>query len=96
MGSSREALEHAIRRSLAFHLAVAADETSGQTLEDEQQEQERELLATAFVDSAESGTLRDTAAVEQEFDDYLPDAGLPSPQRQELFDDVLRSVPFEV
>lgn len=76
-----EALETAIRRNLGFHLGSGgADE-----------EQDRELLVSAFLDAAEAGTLQDTAAVAQEFDDYLPHASLAGgSDRQELFEDILR------
>lgn len=76
-----EALETAIRRNLGFHLGSGgADE-----------EQDRELLVSALLDAAQAGTLHDTTAVAQEFDDYLPHASLAGgSDRQELFDDILR------
>lgn len=81
-----EALETAIRRSLGFHLG-----SGGAAADEEQQQQDRELLVSALIDAAESGTLRDTAAVAREFDDYLPHASLAGDSdRQELFDDILR------
>lgn len=75
-----EALEIAIRRNLGFHLGSGgADE-----------EQHRELLVSAILDAAQAGALPDTAAVGQEFEDYLPHASLAASDRQELLDDILR------
>lgn len=80
MDSRREALEAAMRRTLAFHLG-----TDGAGAD-----QERELLVSAFLDAAETGALHDTTAVGREFNDYLPDATLSPPVQQELYDDILR------
>lgn len=79
--SARDDLEISVRRTLTFYLEGegAAGESNNQ-----------ELLVSALLDAAESGTLRAAPDVETQFDDYLPDASLAPPQRDGLYDDLLR------
>lgn len=79
--AAREVLETAVRRTLSFHLGATGD-----TADD------RELLVSALLDAAESGTLCAMEDVERDFEDYFPDATLNlSPSAQgEIYDDILR------
>lgn len=79
--STRDELEIAVRRTLTFYLEGECS-TNGSD--------EWELLVSALLDAAETGTLRMAPDVEAQFDDYLPDASLPSTQRDGLYDDLLR------
>lgn len=79
--SSREALESALLRSLAFY----CDGTTG--------EHERQTLASTLADAAETRSLNTVAVVGNEFDDYLPGADLPASAREDLHHDLLRCQP---
>ena len=81
MSAARDALEVALRRSIGFYLGKhGAGEIS----------QEHELLVSGFLEAAEVGALRHVTDVGKEFDDYLPDNGLSTSAREELYDDILR------